>query len=81
MEHQEYEKLKISPFDAEKGKKRKTSSQHQKALITSYFLNIKGSLLFPILLPPPAVVICHVNRYIMHKCCLFYCEFRIGWDI
>lgn len=52
MEHQEYEKLKISPFDAEKGKKRKSSSQHQKALITSYFLNIKGSLLFPILLPP-----------------------------
>ena len=28
-----------------------------------------------------AVVICHVSRYIMHKCCLFYCWFQIGWSI
>lgn len=27
---------------------------------------------------PPAVVICHVNRYIMHKCCLFIVNSRSG---
>ena len=70
--------LRSHLFDAEKKRKKLPAS---KALITSYSLNIKGFLLSPIFISS-AVVICHVNRYIMHKCCLFfYCEFQIGWDI
>ena len=45
MRNWKNEKFKISPFDQEK--KKKNAVPASKALITSYFLNIKGFLHFP----------------------------------
>lgn len=62
------EKLKISPFDAEKNVRVAPSIKSLNHII---FSEHKKVLYFPHFIPS-APVICHVNRYIMHKCCLFF---------
>lgn len=60
MKHQKYEKLKISPFDAEK--KNAPSIKSPNHIIFSEHKRLSH---FPHFISS-AVVICHVNRYIMH---------------
>lgn len=71
----QYEKLKISPFDEEK----EIALPASKALITSYFLNIKGFLGSPFYFRCFSYM-SGQSLYYAHVLSFSYCGLQISWD-